>query len=79
MIRENYEALKEKIEQYLPEGIVVAFSGGVDSALLLKMACLAAGRGEAVYAVTVRTKLHPTKEMEEAAVMAKEFRTEYWR
>ncbi len=73
MIRENYEALKEKIEQYLPEGIVVAFSGGVDSALLLKMACLAAGRGEAVYAVTVRTKLHPTREMEEAAAMAKEF------
>ena len=73
MNREVYETLLKKMEQYLPEGVVVAFSGVVDSALLLKLACMAAENSGQVYAVTVRTKLHPARDMEEAAAVAEEF------
>lgn len=65
-------ALLERIEGCAADGMAVAFSGGVDSALLLKVACLAAqGRG-AVHAVTVRTKLHPAGELETAGRAAGE-------
>ena len=46
--------LREKMDSYVSGGIAVAFSGGVDSALLLKLACMAAGENT-VYAVTVRS------------------------
>ena len=43
--------LKEKIKEYGKEDICVAFSGGVDSSLLLKLACDAAlPNGKKVYA-----------------------------
>lgn len=69
----KYKRLQEKISGYVPEGIAVAFSGGVDSALLLKMACMAAERAGALYAVTVQTRLHPATDLEAAKQMAKEF------
>lgn len=69
---EKYEALREKISGYAAEGIAVAFSGGVDSALLLKLACMAAGENT-VYAVTVRTRLHPSGDLELAERTAAEF------
>lgn len=69
---EKYEALREKISGYAAEGIAVAFSGGVDSALLLKLACMAAGVNT-VYAVTVRTRLHPSGDLELAERTAAEF------
>lgn len=72
-LERKYKMLKEKMKQYLPEGVAVAFSGGVDSALLLKTACMAAGKKEAIYAITVMTRLHPAKDMEEASSMAEEF------
>ena len=40
--------------------ICIAFSGGVDSSLLLYLAVRAAAKhGSKVYAVTFQTKLHP--------------------
>ena len=42
----EYELKRQKLlacmEQYAKEDVVVAFSGGVDSSLLLKLACEAA-------------------------------------
>ena len=72
-LAEKYEKLQKKMEGYLPEGIVVAFSGGVDSALMLKLACsTAAGKGKKVYAVTMQTKLHPAGDLESAGRCAAE-------
>lgn len=53
--------------------IAVAFSGGADSALLLKLAADSAKlHGTNVCAITVHTKLHPHHEMEEAKQLAKQ-------
>ena len=55
-------------EPYLAEGICIAFSGGADSSLLLKAACLARETAMAsepsvqvlpILAVIVQTRLHP--------------------
>ena len=55
--------------QYTKKDVAVAFSGGVDSSLLLKFACREAEQnGTKVYAVIVHTKLHPLGELEEGAV-----------
>lgn len=72
-LAEKYNALKEKIDSYVSGGIAVAFSGGVDSALVLKLACMAAGEKSTVYAVTVETKLHPAGDLETAGMAAAEF------
>lgn len=69
----KYEALRKKIGGYVGAGITVAFSGGVDSALLCKVACMEAGAAHPVYAVTVQTRLHPAKDLEEARQAAEEF------
>ncbi len=67
------QQLLDKMEQYANQDVMVAFSGGVDSGLLLKLACEAAKKtGRKVYGVTVQTKLHPSGEMEAAKRMAKE-------
>jgi uncharacterized protein len=49
----------------------VAFSGGVDSAVLLAAACKAAGVGK-VHAVTMQTPFHSPREPEAAAALAGE-------
>lgn len=69
---EKYRMLREKMDSYVSGGIAVAFSGGVDSALLLKLACMAAGENT-VYAVTVWTRLHPSGDLDLAKRMAAEF------
>ena len=67
------EALKQQIEKYVKEDIIVAYSGGVDSGLLLKLACEAASEtGRKVYAVTMQTRLHPIGEIKAALHTAKE-------
>ena len=63
--------LRHRIAQYTKKDVAVAFSGGVDSSLLLKFACREAEQnGTKVYAVIVHTKLHPLGELEEATEAA---------
>lgn len=48
----------------------MAFSGGVDSSLVLIMACEAAVKtGKKVYAVTMDTVLHPKADVEAAKMV----------
>ncbi|MDY2651217.1 MAG: TIGR00268 family protein, partial [Eisenbergiella porci] len=50
---EKRQKLTEMMDKLAGEDIMVAFSGGVDSSLLLKAACDSAGQtGKKVYAVT---------------------------
>lgn len=70
---EKYMKLKLMMDEYTNKDIMVAFSGGVDSSLLLKMACDSAKKkGNHVYAVTLHTMLHPLNELENAQKVAKE-------
>lgn len=67
------EQLLERMAQYTAQDVIVAFSGGVDSSLLLKLACEAAEKnGKKVYGVTMQTKLHPVGEIEATKRTAEE-------
>lgn len=73
--KELLERLRSVIEPYAcrEKGLCVAFSGGVDSSLVLKLACEAAKKyGIQVYAVTFDTVLHPACDRETAARVAAE-------
>lgn len=73
ILEEKAAKLKLQIDEYTKNDIIVAFSGGVDSSLLLKLACKAAQKhGTRVYAITVKTRLHPLHELENAKNVAKE-------
>lgn len=63
-IRENpmqtkLEQLQTYLSNYAPNGICVAFSGGVDSSLVLKVAAQTVPKVAAVY---FQTTLHPGRE-----------------
>ncbi len=61
---EKKKNLRERMSAYADQDVVVAFSGGVDSSLVLKLAVEAAKpKGSKVYAVTVHTRLHPMKDI----------------
>ncbi len=61
------------INRYTKKDVIVAFSGGVDSSLVLKIACNTAKKNnKKVYAITMKTFLHPSIEVEEAIKLAKE-------
>lgn len=63
--------LKKVISRYAKEDITVAFSGGVDSSLLLKLSAEASKEyGTKVYAILMHTMLHPAGEAEEARLAA---------
>lgn len=73
----NYEEkcsrLLAAMETYTKEDCVIAFSGGADSSLILKLACLMAEKqGNKVHAVTVHTSLHPMNDLKLAEQTAKE-------
>nr|WP_315024493.1 ATP-dependent sacrificial sulfur transferase LarE [uncultured Aminipila sp.] len=71
--KEKCMELKLMMDEYTDKDVMVAFSGGVDSSLLLKMACDSASKkGNKVYAVTLHTMLHPLNELENARKVAKE-------
>lgn len=77
-----YTARKEELirllKKYTEEDCMVAFSGGVDSSVLLKLACqAAAGKGTKVYAVTVQTELHPMGDLAVARQVAAEVGAEH--
>lgn len=70
---EKRKHLIRKMAQYAGQDVMVAFSGGVDSSLLLKLAYEAAQKtGKEVYAVTMQTRLHPAGEIEEAKRVCEE-------
>jgi uncharacterized protein len=70
----NIKQLTTVFEEHLGEGIAIAFSGGVDSSLLLKIACdVGRKANHPVLAVTFETKLHPHGDLEEARALALSF------
>ena len=70
---EKKRQLESAMAQYGKEDICLAFSGGVDSSLLLKAASDAAREnGTKVYAVTFDSRLHPSCDLEIASRVAKE-------
>lgn len=70
---EKKEQLYSCLREYTKQDICIAFSGGADSSLLVKLACEAARENETkVYAVTFNTRLHPLCDLENAKKVAKE-------
>lgn len=60
MDNKKTDQLQSLMADYAKEDVCVAFSGGVDSSLLLVLACEAAKKtGKKVYAITMDTVLHP--------------------
>jgi pyridinium-3,5-biscarboxylic acid mononucleotide sulfurtransferase len=66
-MQRKYEHLKEILKEM--ENVVVAFSGGVDSTFLLKVAVDVLG-AENVLAVTADSETYPSSELEEAKKLA---------
>lgn len=65
VLKEKKACLRKALQEYCSRDICVAFSGGVDSSLLLVMACEAARKsGRRVYALTMDTVLHPKADLE---------------
>lgn len=78
----NYEEKKQALTAYIAQlarqDVALAFSGGVDSSLLLKMCCEAASlTGKKVYAITMHTRLHPMKDLDIATRVAQEAGAEH--
>lgn len=65
------EQLTTYLRQQAARGLCVAFSGGVDSAVVLKLACAASRRP--VHAVTFHTQLHPASDLALARRLAAEY------
>lgn len=71
---EKCRKLGRLIEEYAKQDVFLAFSGGVDSSVLLKIACEKAERYSTnVYAVTIHTALHPMKDLEITKKLAEEY------
>lgn len=69
-LRQDYDRLLQYFHALDTDGICIAYSGGVDSTLLLKAACEASSRP--VLAVILETELHPHSETASAFSMAKQ-------
>ena len=79
----TYEEKKQKLQEqmlvYAQGDMLVAFSGGVDSSLILKLSVQAATKiGHKVYGIMVHTMLHPMGEVEDARVTAEQIGAEFW-
>ena len=71
--------LEKRMREYAGQDLVVAFSGGVDSSLLLYLALLYAEEsGSAVHAVVMHTMLQTEEEVEEARKTALEMGAIPW-
>ena len=67
------EMLQARMRELVSEDICLAFSGGVDSSLLLKVAADAAAEtGKKVYAVTFDSRIHPSCDLRIARQVAGE-------
>jgi uncharacterized protein len=67
---EKYEELKRYIEEKGKDGVVIAFSGGVDSSTLTAVSHSVLG--EKVVAVTAESPTYTPEELDEAKTVAKE-------
>lgn len=77
-MEEKYRRLYELMEEYTRDNVAVAFSGGVDSSLLLKLAVVCAReRKSRVIAVTAATELHPSRDEAIAGKVALETGAEH--
>ena len=75
---EKCEKLQNLMDQYSTENVVVAFSGGIDSSLLLKLAVIYGEKhGTRVYAITANTELHPMNDLAIAQKVAAEAGAEH--
>ncbi len=72
------DSLNRRLKDILEQGdCCVAFSAGVDSTVVLKLACeQAAGLNRKVYAVTFHTMLHPKTDRKLAVRLAEEYGAE---
>lgn len=73
-LAQDYARLTDYFRALDAKGIGIAYSGGVDSTLLLKAACEVSSRP--VLAVILETELHPHSEIETAVAMAKKLGAE---
>ena len=63
----KFQALEAYLSQLLSENVAIAFSGGVDSSLLLRMCREAAAQhGTRVLAYTVHSDMHPVADIDHA-------------
>ncbi len=70
---EKCQGLNRLMDDLTKQDIMLAFSGGADSSVLLKAACEQAKKHDTnVYAVTIHTLLHPMKDLELAKRLAKD-------
>lgn len=70
------DKLLSQIQIYAEKDVVLAFSGGVDSALLLRLLSLACQKTDRqVYAVTFHTALHPQADLSVARQLAQSMQT----
>lgn len=70
---QRIQSFLDLMQEYAKNDIMIAFSGGVDSGLLLAAACKqAAHTGKKVYAATIHTTLHPMEELASAQKTAEE-------
>ena len=75
---EKKTKLREFFRNYCCQDVCVAFSGGVDSGLVLAMACEAAKEaGTKVLAVTMDTVLHPAADLDAARKALKDTEAEH--
>ena len=72
-LQNKEKALLTQLDEIAKQDLCLAFSGGVDSSLLLKLVMDASAKyGTKVYAVTFQTRLHPPCDLETATRVAKE-------
>lgn len=72
---QKYEQLQAYFKPYADAGICIAYSGGVDSTLLLK-AAVDAVQPKPVLAVILETQLHPHSDTEQAYALAQKLGAE---
>lgn len=74
----NTDKLNQMMDEYGKGPVCIAFSGGVDSSLLLKIACDNGRKYKTpVYAVTFNTMLHPACDLDTAKKVARELGAEH--
>ena len=75
---EKEEALYSIMKKYTDRDVCIAFSGGADSSLLLKLACEAALKSNRkVYAVFLHTAMHPSGDAQSAKRVAEEIGADF--